>query len=141
VSANDLAAASKLHVVQRKLLAPDGTQIFLAQLRQAMSASTPFLHNFVDMRRSLPPEIDAAAWKVKTRLHAMIEKVMTDAMELADAAEHRPDFQPSLYKHHEGLCWQNVSSFSGLSISLLPQLHQPLICILSYSLDMHRACF
>jgi predicted glycoside hydrolase/deacetylase ChbG (UPF0249 family) len=84
ISSSEPGVLSKLFVFQRKLLAPDGTQIYLAALRQAMSATAAHLEKFVDMCWSQPPEIDAHAWNVKVNLHKMIEKVMNDFEEEHD---------------------------------------------------------
>jgi hypothetical protein len=120
ISPGEPCVLSKMHVMQRKLLAPDGTQIYLAQLRQAMSASAAHLHKFVDISRSQPPEIDALAWNVKMNLHKRIEKVLLDFEEETlqqqqqqqqqqKQQQQQHEQQRSFYTYKEGLNWIKVT--------------------------------
>jgi hypothetical protein len=118
---------SKLHVVQRKLLAPDGTQIYLAQLRQAMPATAAHLGKFVDLCRSHPTEIDAVSWRVKINLHKKIEKVLAEYEQTLQEQQHKQQPPPSqrlFFSYHEGLSWCKVTAAIKLVISHL--FNQPL---------------
>jgi hypothetical protein len=117
ISSSEPGVLSKLFVFQRKLLAPDGTQIYLAALRQAMSATAAHLDKFVDMCWSQPPEIDARAWNVKVNLHKMIEKVMNDFEEEEELRQQQQQqqqqreghLQRSFLTYREGLSWFKVN--------------------------------
>ena len=121
--------------MQRKLLAPDGTHIYLAQLRQAMSATAANLDKFVDLSRTQPPEIDSIAWSVKVNLHKRIEKVMRDYEEEVESnaaqtqqqqqqQQQQEEQQRSFYTYREGLSWVNVS-FKYMCINLAPHAASP----------------
>ena len=121
ISSSEPDVLSKLHIMQRKLLAPDGTQIYFAQLRQAMSATAAHLDKFVDMAREQPPEIDAMSWSVKVNLHKRVEKVlmdyeeeqglrqMTSEEQVAQVREEQGQQHRSFYSYHEGLSWFKVT--------------------------------
>jgi hypothetical protein len=120
VSPSETNALSKMHIMQRKLLAPDGTQIYLAQLRQAMSASAAHLDKFVDISRSQPPEIDAVAWSIKVNLHKRIEKVLLD-FEEETLKQQEQQFQRSFYTYREGLSWVKVK----FAVVFFSPIHSP----------------
>jgi hypothetical protein len=124
ISSSEPDVLSKLHIMQRKLLAPDGTQIYLAQLRQAMSATAAHLDKFVDMARAQPPEIDAVSWSLKVNLHKRAEKVLMDyevdqgLRQLpSEQQEHQQEQEQqeqgqqhrSFHTYHEGLSWFKVN--------------------------------